>query len=122
MTSADTNQSEGGFALKDAFLDFSLEHDGLIRAGSSLAGEGNWLGLSFSPVMALVGQAFRLRPTASFLLWMQTVFLALGAWPVYVIGDEPAELRFRVAVDDADHVSEGLAGTTDTLEDLRRWT
>ena len=31
-----------------------------------------------------------------------------AAWPVYVVGDEPAHLRFRVAIDDAEFVSPGL--------------
>lgn len=32
----------------------------------------------------------------------------LAAWPVFIVGDDPSALRFRVALDDAQHVSEGL--------------
>ncbi|MBZ5637812.1 MAG: HNH endonuclease [Acidobacteriia bacterium] len=32
----------------------------------------------------------------------------LAAWPVFVVGDARAALRFTVALDDAQHVSEGL--------------
>jgi putative restriction endonuclease len=43
----------------------------------------------------------------------------LAAWPVYVVGDEPQALRFRVAIDDAEHVSEGLPDAP-AQADLRR--
>jgi len=43
-----------------------------------------------------------------------------AAWPVYVVGDEPALLRFRVAVDDAQYVSAGLVGVGQGWDDARR--
>ncbi len=52
---------------------------------SSLVGDGNWLGAHFSPIMAVVGQGYRFWPTPAYLLNLQAFFLALGAWPVYVI-------------------------------------
>ena len=39
----------------------------------------------------------------------------LAAWPVFIVGDDPAALKFQVALDDARHISSGLeqeAGTT----------
>lgn len=32
----------------------------------------------------------------------------LAAWPVFIVGDDPAALRFTVALDDASHVSGGI--------------
>jgi len=43
-----------------------------------------------------------------------------AAWPVYVVGDEPGLLRFRVAVDDAQYVSEGLEAAREGWEEARR--
>jgi putative restriction endonuclease len=46
----------------------------------------------------------------------------LAAWPVFVVADDPPGLRFTVALDDAQHVSEGLGtdrvrlGTGDSLD------
>lgn len=37
----------------------------------------------------------------------------LAAWPVFIVGDEPDRLRFRVALDDAIHASEGIAEIED---------
>lgn len=51
----------------------------------SLGGGDNYLGLHFSPVLALVAQGYRLWQEPEFLLRVQTLFLALGAWPVYFI-------------------------------------
>ncbi len=36
----------------------------------------------------------------------------VAAWPVFVVGDDSGNLTFSVAVDDAGHVSLGLAGET----------
>lgn len=43
-----------------------------------------------------------------------------AAWPVYVIGDEPDQLRFRVAVDDAHYMSQGLEIVAESSDDARR--
>lgn len=43
-----------------------------------------------------------------------------AAWPVYVVGDEPGLLRFRVAVDDAQYVSDGLEAVAEGSDDARR--
>jgi putative restriction endonuclease len=43
-----------------------------------------------------------------------------ATWPVYVVGDEPALLRFRVAVDGAQYVSPGLTLVADASEEARR--
>jgi len=43
-----------------------------------------------------------------------------AVWPVFVVGDEPKALRFRVTIDDAEHVSDGLLGAADSVEPLRR--
>ena len=32
----------------------------------------------------------------------------LAAWPVFVVGDDPASLKFQVALDDAKHIGSGL--------------
>ena len=50
----------------------------------------------------------------------------LAAWPVFIVGDDPATLKFKVALDDARHVSDGMpeaAGVTlddDTGASARR--
>jgi len=41
-------------------------------------------------------------------------------WPVYVVGDEPSALRFRVAMDDACYLSAGLAAVAEGGEEARR--
>jgi putative restriction endonuclease len=43
-----------------------------------------------------------------------------AAWPVYVVGDEPGQLRFRVAVDDAHYMSEGLEVVAEGSDEARR--
>lgn len=43
------------------------------------------------------------------------------AWPVYVVGDEPQHLRFRVAVDDAHYVSDGLLAVAEGSEARREY-
>lgn len=43
------------------------------------------------------------------------------AWPVYVVGDEPRHLRFRVAVDDAHYVSEDLLAVAEGSEARREY-
>ncbi len=43
-----------------------------------------------------------------------------AAWPVYVVGDEPGALQFRVAVDDAHYVSNGLEAVAEGGEEARR--
>lgn len=43
-----------------------------------------------------------------------------SAWPVYIVGDEPAQLRFQVAMDDAKFVSEGLGMVAEGSEVPRR--
>lgn len=42
------------------------------------------------------------------------------SWPVYVVGDEPAALQFRVAMDDAGSIGTNHAGVGEGTEDLRR--
>jgi putative restriction endonuclease len=41
----------------------------------------------------------------------------LAAWPVFIVGDDRAALRFTVALDDAHHVSEGLGERRDEAAD-----
>jgi putative restriction endonuclease len=41
----------------------------------------------------------------------------LAAWPVYIVGDDRAALRFTVALDDAQHVSVGLGQSRDEAAD-----
>jgi uncharacterized membrane protein len=60
---------------------------------SSLVDNGSWLGAHFSPVMAVIGQGYRFWPTPAYFLNLQTFFLALGAWPVYVIARRNLEDR-----------------------------
>jgi len=43
-----------------------------------------------------------------------------ATWPVYVVGDEPAELRFRVAIDDAHFIVRSPAEVHEGGEDARR--
>lgn len=43
-----------------------------------------------------------------------------ATWPVYVVGDEPERLRFRIAIDDAHYVSPGLPTVADSAEEARR--
>lgn len=43
-----------------------------------------------------------------------------AAWPVYVVGDEPSLLRFRVSIDDAHYLSEGLVGVAEGSDEARR--
>lgn len=43
-----------------------------------------------------------------------------SAWPVYVVGDEPSHLRFRVLMDDAHYVSAGLPLVHDASDEARR--
>jgi putative restriction endonuclease len=43
-----------------------------------------------------------------------------AAWPVFVVGDEPNLLRFRVQVDDAQFVSDGLVTVSEATADARR--
>jgi uncharacterized membrane protein len=58
--------------------------DGRILS-SSLAGEGGYLGAFFSPVMAVIAQGYRFWPTPEFLVRVQSIVLALGVWPVYLM-------------------------------------
>ncbi len=60
---------------------------------SSLAGDGGYLGTRFSPVMALVAQGYRFWETPEFLVRVQSIALALGAWPVYLIARRDLECR-----------------------------
>ena len=49
----------------------------------------------------------------------------VAAWPVYVVGDNPARLSFEVQVDDAEHVGlgveQGFAVSEDATEERRRY-
>jgi hypothetical protein len=60
---------------------------------SSLAGDGGYLGTRFSPVMALVAQGYRFWETPEYLVRVQSIALALGAWPVYLIARRDLECR-----------------------------
>jgi len=42
------------------------------------------------------------------------------SWPVYVVGDEPNTLRFRVAMDDAVYVGKPHPGVSEGTEEARR--
>lgn len=44
-----------------------------------------------------------------------------AAWPVYIVADEPRELRFRVAFDDAHYVSAGLSVVSEGSEARREY-
>lgn len=45
----------------------------------------------------------------------------LAAWPTFIIGDDPANLTFTVAVDDAQHLGEGLTDFVgEPTTDIRR--
>ncbi len=45
----------------------------------------------------------------------------VAAWPVFVVGDEPAALRFRVSVDDAQFVCKGLEIVAENAEARRAY-
>ncbi len=59
---------------------------------SSLAG-GTYLGRDFAPVLALLAPLYRLWPSPELLVRVQTLLLALGAWPVYVLAVRELENR-----------------------------
>ena len=78
-----------GWALCLGFLAMAAQAawnsiDGRMLS-SSLAGEGGYLGAFFSPVVAVVGQGYRIWATPEFLVRVQSVVIALGVWPVYLI-------------------------------------
>ncbi|MDB4285323.1 DUF2079 domain-containing protein [bacterium] len=60
---------------------------------TSLLEGGNYLGRHFSPAMAFIAQGYRFWESPELLIRLQTLFLAFGAWPVYLIAREKLEDR-----------------------------